>query len=221
MLYSHKGGILSSNAFTLYVDSQYSSPYAMSVFVALTEKGQTFDLKKLDLSSQENRSEAYAKVLPTRRVPTLVHGDFQLGESSAIAEYLDELLPAPGHQRLYPADLRARATARQVQAWLRSDLMPIRQERSTATVFVKPATEPLSDAARKASSALFEAVERLLPVGSANLFGDWSVADTDLAMMLMRLVASGDPIPQRLADYARAQWQRPSVQQWVRLASGK
>lgn len=212
---------MSSNAFTLYVDSQYSSPYAMSVFVALTEKAQAFDLKKLDLASKENRGEAYAKVLPTRRVPTLVHGDFQLGESSAITEYLDELLPAPAHQRLYPQELRARATARQVQAWLRSDLMPIRQERSTATVFVKPATEPLSEAGRKASDALFEAVERLLPAGGANLFGDWSIADTDLAMMLMRLVASGDPVPERLAAYARAQWQRPAVQQWVRLASGK
>lgn len=193
----------------------------MSVFVALTEKGQAFDVRTLDLASQENRGEAYARVLPTRRIPTLVHGDFQLAESSAITEYLDELLPAPAHKRLYPQELRARARARQVQAWLRSDLMPIRQERSTATVFVKPATEPLSEAGRKASNSLFEAVEHLLPTGSANLFGDWSIADTDLAMMLMRLVASGDPIPQRLADYAKAQWQRPSVQQWVRLASGK
>jgi len=212
---------MNSAAFTLYIDSHFSSPYAMTVFVALTEKGQAFDLKKIDLETQENRSDAYAKLLPTRRVPTLVHGDFHLAESSAITEYLDELLPAPAYPRLYPAELRARATARQVQAWLRSDLMPIRQERSTATVFVKPATAPLSDAGRKASGALFEAVERLLPVGGANLFGDWSIADTDLAMMLMRLVASGDPVPQRLADYARAQWQRPSVQQWVRLASGK
>ena len=212
---------MSSAAFTLYIDSHFSSPYAMSAFVALTEKGQAFDLKKIDLEAQENRSETYAKLLPTRRVPTLVHGDFQLAESSAITEYLDELLPPPGHARLYPAELRARATARQVQAWLRSDLMPIRQERSTATVFVKPATEPLSEVGRKASKALIDAAERLLPVGGANLFGHWCIADTDLAMMLMRLVASGDPVPQRLADYARAQWQRPSVQQWVRQASGQ
>lgn len=212
---------MSSAAFTLYIDSQFSSPYAMTVFVALTEKGQDFDLKKVDLGTQENRGEAYAKLLPTRRVPTLVHGDFQLAESSAICEYLDERLPAPAYPRLYPAELQTRATARQMQAWLRSDLMPIRQERSTATVFVRPATEPLSEAGRKASEALVAVVERLLPVGAANLFGDWSIADTDLAMMLMRLVASGDPLPQRLQDYARGQWQRPSVQAWVRQASGR
>ena len=212
---------MNSTAFTLYIDSQFSSPYAMSVFVALTEKGQAFDLKKIDLEAQENRTQSYADVLPTRRVPTLVHGDFQLAESSAITEYLDELLPAPTYARLYPVEMRARATARQVQAWLRSDLMPIRRERSTDTVFIKPAGEALSEAARVAADGLVATVERLLPAGARYLFGNWSIADTDLAMMLMRLVASGDPIPKRLEDYARYQWQRPSVQQWVNQARGK
>ena len=212
---------MSSNAFTLYIDSQFSSPYAMSVFVGLTEKGQSFELKKIDLETQENRGEAYAKLLPTHRIPALVHGDFQLAESSAITEYLDELLPAPAYAGLYPAELRARAMARQVQAWLRSDLTPVRQERNTATVFVKPATEPLSAAARKSADTLIAVAEQLLPAGAAHLFGAWSIADTDLAMMLMRLVASADSLPKRLEDYARQQWQRPSVQRWASHASGQ
>ncbi|MGO8975247.1 MAG: hypothetical protein ACLQJ0_07190 [Steroidobacteraceae bacterium] len=48
-----------------------------------------------------------------------------------------------------------------------------------------------------------------------NLFGDWSIADVDLAMMPQRLVVLGDPVPQRLIDYANLQWRRPTVQQWV------
>jgi glutathione S-transferase len=35
--------------------------------------------------------------------------------------------------------------------------------------------------------------------------------------MLNRLVLNGDPVPERLALYARQQWQRPSVQLWLEL----
>ena len=47
------------------------------------------------------------------------------------------------------------------------------------------------------------------------MFGEWSIADADLALMLNRLVLNGDAVPERIADYARDQWQRPSIQQWV------
>ncbi|HEY6458366.1 MAG TPA: glutathione transferase [Steroidobacteraceae bacterium] len=106
----------------LYVDAQFASPYAMSAFVSLREKGLPFDVQAVDLSVKENHAPAFAATSITRRVPTLVHDGFALSESSAISEYLDESFPgAP----LYPADPRCRARARQVQAWLRSDLMPI------------------------------------------------------------------------------------------------
>jgi glutathione S-transferase len=35
----------------LYVDSQFASPYAMSVFVCLHEKGLPFDVETVDLSA--------------------------------------------------------------------------------------------------------------------------------------------------------------------------
>jgi glutathione S-transferase len=38
----------------------------------------------------------------------------------------------------------------------------------------------------------------------------------DLAMMLQRLVAHGDSVPEPLAEYANLQWHRPSVQQWIK-----
>ena len=33
--------------------------------------------------------------------------------------------------------------------------------------------------------------------------------------MLLRLIKSGEPVPPALRDYALAQWQRASVQQWL------
>ncbi|WP_126283693.1 glutathione transferase [Burkholderia stagnalis] len=199
----------------LYADAQYTSPYAMSVYVALQEKSLPFELVTVDLGNRAHFAPDYAATSLTQRVPTLVHDGFALSESSAITEYLDETFPGV---RLYPADRQLRARARQVQAWLRSDLMPIRAERSTEVVFYGPSSEPLSGLAQAAAKKLFAAADVLLAPGAANLFGDWCIADVDLAMMLNRLVLNDDPVPTRLADYARAQWERPSVQRWVKLA---
>ena len=138
---------------------------------------------------------------------------FALSESSAICEYVDETFPGT---RLYPKDPRDRARARQVQAWLRSDLMPIRDERPTFVVFNELRRPALSAQARAHADKLFSAALTLLEGRTDNLFGDWSIADVDLAMMLQRLIVLGDPVPQRLIDYAALQWRRPTVQQWVR-----
>lgn len=198
----------------LYADAQFTSPYAMSVFVALHEKGLPFQLVPIDLASHANREPDYAASSLTQRVPTLVHDGFSLSESSAITEYLDEVFPG---SLLYPKDAVRRARARQIQAWLRSDLLPIRQERSTYVVFYGASAAPLSAAASMAAAKLFAACEVLLADHSPNLFGEWSIADVDLALMLNRLVLNGDPVPGRLVEYAAQQWQRPTVQRWVAL----
>jgi glutathione S-transferase len=198
----------------LYVDAQFTSPYAMSVFVALREKGIEFELSPLDLDAFENQSEDYASLSLTQRVPTLVHGDFALSESSAITEYLEDVLP---QTPVYPQELTQRAKARQVQAWLRSDLLPIRQERSTLVVFYGLKSAPLSPAAESAARKLIGAAQALLVDGREYLFGQWSIVDVDLALMLNRLILNGDAVPSTLVEYAQRQWQRPAVQEWVKL----
>ncbi len=209
---------MSNPALTLSVDHLYSSPYAMSAYVALVEKGLTFALDQIDLKQRENLQPAFRERSRTSRVPVLQHDEFVLSESSAISEYLDEVFPPPRWPALYPADPAERARARQLQAWLRSDLMPIREERTTEVIFFAPVAAPLSEQARDARDKLVHVALGLIDAERPNLFGNWCIADTDLALMLNRLVCNGDPIPQVLQHYAQAQWQRPSVQQWVRQA---
>ncbi|NVZ20621.1 glutathione transferase [Pseudomonas costantinii] len=201
-------------ALRLYVDAQFTSPYAMSVFVTLLEKGLAFETVALDLDAAQNRAADYAQLSLTQRVPTLVEGDFALSESSAISEYLEQVYPETA---VYPADPKQRARARQVQAWLRSDLLPIRQERSTLVVFYGEKMPPLSPVAEAAAHNLIRAAQALLVGNPAYLFGEWSIADVDLAVMLNRLILNGDSVPAELVDYARRQWLRPSVQAWVNL----
>ena len=200
----------------LYTDSEFFSPYAMSAFVVLTEKGIPFTVKTVDLAKEENKEAAYAALSLTRRVPTLAIGEFQLSESSAIAEYLEDIHPA---HAVYPRDVKLRAKAREIQAWLRSDLMPIREERPTDVVFAGAKKAPLTAEGKASAEKLFAMAEHLLALGQPNLFGEWCIADTDLALMINRLVLHGDEVPERLVDYATFQWQRASVQRFIALSA--
>lgn len=198
----------------LSVDSRYISPYALSAFVALTEKGVEFSVAEVDMEHGAHRAPRYADASGTARIPMLSHDGFHLSESSAIAEYLEDAFPPPDHARLYPAEIESRARARQLQAWVRSDLLPIRAERPTERVFVGDKLPPLTADARAAVGKLFSFADRSIPSDGGPMFGQWSIADTDLAVMLNRLVVHGDEVPEKLAKFARREWERRSVRAW-------
>ncbi|RKS17748.1 glutathione S-transferase [Pseudomonas sp. WPR_5_2] len=204
---------MESTKLQLYVGADFVSAFAMSAFVALKEKQLSFELVTVDLKTRENYKATYHDLSLTNKIPTLVYEGFALSESSAIAEYLDEL--SPGSKKLLPQDIRQRARARQLQAWLRSDLLVVRKERPFDLVYFGKKDNPLSDEARAAVDRLFFVADRLLQEGAEHLFGDWSIADTDLAIMLNRLVANGDPVPARLVAYVHRQWDRDSVRAWM------
>jgi len=210
---------MSQPSITLWSDANFFSPYVMSVFVALTEKGLKFSLETIDLNTGQHQHTRWPGTDLTRRVPVLIVDDFALTESSAITEYLEDRFAPPTWERIYPHNAENRARARQIQAWLRSDLGPIREERPTDVVFGGVKKPALSAAGEAQAQRLIGAVETLLPDGQQNLFGEWCIADTDLALMVNRLILNGDKVPARLVEYATFQWQRASVQQFIDLKS--
>jgi len=155
----------------------WTSPYVLSCFVALTEKKLPFEVQTVKLHEAAQHSATYVHTSFTARVPALVDGDFSLSESSAIVEYLEDKWPAPGHAAVLPPELHQRARARQLMAWLRSDLGPIREERSSEYVFYPieslPPFGPLSTAAHKAVTKLVTFAERVVPAEGGPLFGAW------------------------------------------------
>ncbi len=201
-------------ALTLYVDAFYISPYAMTAFVALEEKGLEYEVRGVALQRGEQRQPGFPAF--TGRVPALTHGEYVLSESMAIAEYLAEMFPYPSKspRMLFPPDFRDRGICREVMGWVRSDLMPIREERSTHTVFYAPTDAPLSEAGERAVAKLLRACDRLSREDRTTLFSEWCIADADLAMMLQRLNANGHPLPAKVKAYVEANWQRPSVRKW-------
>jgi glutathione S-transferase len=213
IIHSKKGwkNAMPDHDLTLYVDARLDSPYALSVFVALAEKRLVCQIKPVDLKAGRQFESDYQRLSLTCRVPTLVHEGFALSESAAICEYLEEEFPAPEYPSAYPSSPRAR----QIQAWLRSDLAPLREERPTTVIFHERSATPLSERAQESAEKLIQVAHPLLHEDAEHLFNSWCIADTDLAIMLCRLVLNGDRVPDELANYAKRQWQRPAVQAWV------
>ncbi len=204
---------MNHDSLVLSIDSLRISPYAMSCFVALEEKGLPYTLREVNLQAKEHQLPGYRA--RTGRVPSLAHGDYVLAESSAIAEYVAETFPHPRYPRLFPQDLKQRGIARELMAWLRSDLMPIREERPTHSMFFDRIATPLSKAAEAAKARLIDAVQPL--IDGTSLFESWCLADAELSIMLQRFIINGDALPMALSTYADANWQRPSVQKWLSL----
>ena len=57
------------NPLHLFVDSQFTSPYALSAFVAFVEKGIDFKMSTVDLQALENQTDSYAALSQTQSLP--------------------------------------------------------------------------------------------------------------------------------------------------------
>ena len=198
---------------TLYADAFWISPYVFTCFVALREKGLPFAIEEVALQDGAQHKTEFRDRSITGRVPALRHGDFWLAESTAIVEYLEEAFPRS--PRVLPTDVKARARARQMLSWIRSDLGALRDERSTTTMFYDRAVRPLTHAGEAAAEKLARVVKTLLPEHGGPLFGAWSIADSDLAFMLHRLILNEYELDPKVRAWADSQWWRPSVQEFV------
>src|SRR5207253_4521599 len=119
-------------------------------------------------------------------------------ESVAIAEYLAETFPFPKYPvKLFPPDFKDRARARQLMMWIRSDLMPLREERSTHTMFYGGA-KPLTEAGKASAEELVRVANLVIPEGKTQLFAEWSIADADFAFCLQRLGLNGYELPKKV-----------------------
>tara|TARA_B100001093_G_scaffold393755_1_gene380422 strand:+ start:175 stop:825 length:651 start_codon:yes stop_codon:yes gene_type:complete len=67
-------------------------------------------------------STAYCKIVPSGTIPALVHDGFTLGESDAIAEYLNEWTPKPA---MLPEPIKERAMARALSRFHDTRIEPL------------------------------------------------------------------------------------------------
>lgn len=201
---------------TLFNDASWTSPYDLSCYVALREKGLGFSTSTAMVRDGQSIVAAFRDQAVIGRVPSLRHGDFWLTESMAIVEYLEEVFAPPAFPRLLPEGLRERARARQLMLWVRSSLVDLRRERPATSVFypLREEQPPLGPDAQLDATELVEVMQRTVP-GAGFLFGAFGSVDVDVAFALMRLVRNAHPVPEAIAAYAARVWAWPSVSAFV------
>ncbi len=94
----------------------YNAPQStcsQKVRICLWEKGIVFTEEKLDLFAGDQLTPEYKSLNPNGVVPTLLHDDRVIVDSSVIIEYLEELQPNPA---LSSTDVYTRAKMRE---WMR------------------------------------------------------------------------------------------------------
>jgi glutathione S-transferase len=91
------------------------SVYTRIARLVLEEKGADYVLEEVEIFGAAGLPADHVARHPFGRIPVLQHDDFLLYETTAIARYVDEVLPGPA---LQPAGTRARARMNQLVALL-------------------------------------------------------------------------------------------------------
>ncbi len=104
--------------------SYYRSTASFRVRIALNLKRVAYDLHTVNLlkGGGEQKSESYRKLNPSGQVPTLIHEGKALGQSMAIIDYLDALIPNP---ILFSKDIYERALQFQACEIINSGTQPL------------------------------------------------------------------------------------------------
>jgi glutathione S-transferase len=200
----------------LYIDGFWANAWDCGPYVALREKGVAFSTAIALLQAGAGLTPAVKRQALTGLAPALHDGDFWISESLAIIEYVEDRFPPPAYPRLFPEDLRQRARARQLMSWVRMEHGALREERSSSLIFYRrTGWPPLGPEAAAQAADLCGLLERLAPSPEGALFGEWCIADVDLAFAVMRLIRSDYDVPPSVRAYAEAVWRRPSVHEYV------
>lgn len=206
----------------LFADKLRISPYSYSIFTALREKGIPFEWIDVEFADGETLTSAFKGKTFTDLIPAIEDGSFVLSESMAIIEYLEEKYPPPRYPALLPSKLEARAQARMLLSWYRCGLKTLRDERSTETLFYRDSQAknlpPLSSTTLSEVGDWLRYLHSILKEGERYLFGTWSIADSETALMLQRLILNGYDVGPKLTRFANDIWERPAEKEFVTKA---
>ena len=101
----------------------FNSSTSYRVRIALAIKGVPFAYAPVNIRTGEHRDESYVSGMnPSAAVPALVDGDFSLGQSLAIIDWLDDRFPEP---RLIPVDRDLRARVLELSYLISCDIHPV------------------------------------------------------------------------------------------------
>lgn len=151
-----------------------ATPNGWKASILLEELGVPYTVHAISLSKQEQKTEAYLKINPNGRIPTIVdreEDDFAVFESGALMIYLAEK-----YGRFLPSDPRGRS---RVIQWLMFQMGGVGPMQGQANVFFRYAPEKIPYAIQRYQTE----TKRLYTVLNSQLAeheylaGDYSIAD--------------------------------------------
>ena len=111
----------------MLVYDYFRSSAAFRLRIALNLKGITPERRYIHLANNAHRTTEYRDINPQGFVPYLIDDDdFELSQSLAIIEYLDETHP---EQPLLPTSAQDRAFARSIAQIIACDIHPVNNKR--------------------------------------------------------------------------------------------
>ena len=198
--------------FVLYNAPQ--STCSQKVRIGLWEKNIEFDEVKLDLFKGDQLTPEYKQINPNGVVPSLVHDDQIIIDSSVILEYLDDLFPQASlrpDSPLAKAEMRVwlrffeevpvpairipsynRVFLRHYQNMTEEEFLAVAEKKTLRKdFFLKMGRTGYSDAemdqAMGKLSTTVQRMERALADGRPCLLGDYSQADISIIPVIMRM----------------------------------
>lgn len=194
-------------------DYAYSS-WSLRGWLLLHRFGVPFRVRILSFDAEDSVAEQMADLAPARTVPTLVMPEGTIVfDSLAMAEELATRHPEAG---IWPADPRARATARTLAAEMHSGFGALRGDcpmnLRVAYSGVSPSPSVLADLAR-IETLWHHARATCVPNGPW-LCGAYSAADAYFAPVAARIAGYGLPVSDAARAYVEAHLQDPAFRRW-------
>lgn len=102
--------------------SSFISSCSWRVRISLAFKNINYECKTVNLFEGEHLEENFLKLNPSAKIPALVYNGNILTKSTAILEYLEEIVPTP---RLLPVGPPKRAKVRAIVDTIVADIQPL------------------------------------------------------------------------------------------------
>jgi glutathione S-transferase len=202
--------------FTLIIGNKNYSSWSLRPWLAMKMAGIPFEEIVIPLRRPETAA-AITHHSPAGKVPILKHGARVLWESIAILEYLAEMLP---NERLWPADVAARAHARVISAEMHAGFGPLRSNMPMDVRALKPGRGMNPDVAKDIAriTEIWHDCRARFGDGGPFLFGRFCNADAMWAPVVTRFETYGVALDDECRAYCRAILDLAPMQEWYAAA---
>jgi glutathione S-transferase len=199
----------------LIISSKNYSSWSLRGWLLAKMSGLPFEEERISLDDPAAREELLLRSSSVL-VPCLVHNEFAIWDTLAIAEYLNELRPEAG---MFPADRWARARCRAISGEMHSGFSALRSSLPMNLRSRRPGFKVWASAQTDIDRIAVIWRDCMDRWGGPFLFGDrYSVADAMYAPVCTRFQTYDVELDEVCAGYSARMLALPDMREWSRGA---